>query len=80
VALCIAAYIVVMWIEFAPAFMDKIGLGDLKRKLSKVLFFFIALGVLLPTMHQFAGLAAGGLRLPGASAVAVRLAAAAAST
>jgi len=52
VALCIAAYIVVMWIEFAPAFMDKLGLGDLKRKLSKVLFVFIALGVLLPTMHQ----------------------------
>ena len=41
-----------MWIEFAPAFLDKLGLAALKKKLSKVLFVFIALGVLLPTMHQ----------------------------
>ena len=52
VALCISAYILVMWIEFAPAFMDKLGMAQLKRRLSKVLFVFIALGVLLPTMHQ----------------------------
>ena len=52
VALCISAYILVMWIEFAPAFMDRPGLAALKKKLSRVLFFFIALGVLLPTMHQ----------------------------
>ena len=41
-----------MWIEFAPAFLDKLGMAKLKQKLSKVLFVFIALGVLLPTMHQ----------------------------
>ena len=52
VALCVTAYIVVMWIEFAPAFLDKLGMAKLKQKLSKVLFVFIALGVLLPTMHQ----------------------------
>jgi Ni/Fe-hydrogenase subunit HybB-like protein len=53
VALCIIAYVIVMWIEFAPAFMaDLPSLAALKKRLSKVLFVFIALGVLLPSMHQ----------------------------
>ncbi|MBN8478783.1 MAG: Ni/Fe-hydrogenase cytochrome b subunit [Burkholderiales bacterium] len=52
VALCISAYVLVMWIEFSPAFLDRIGLSRARQKLSRVLFFFIALGVLLPTMHQ----------------------------
>ncbi|OQY67388.1 MAG: Ni/Fe-hydrogenase cytochrome b subunit [Rhodocyclaceae bacterium UTPRO2] len=52
VAVCISAYIVVMWIEFAPAFLEKWGLKDVRQKLNKLLFFFIALGVLLPSMHQ----------------------------
>lgn len=52
VAVCITAYIFVMWIEFSPAFLEKFGLKDLKKKLGKVLFFIIALGVLLPSMHQ----------------------------
>jgi Ni/Fe-hydrogenase subunit HybB-like protein len=52
VAVCITAYILVMWIEFTPAILEKFGMGDLRRKLNKTLFFFIGLGVLLPTMHQ----------------------------
>lgn len=52
VAVCITAYIIVMWIEFSPAFLEKFGFKDVKRKLNKVLFFIIALGVLLPSMHQ----------------------------
>lgn len=52
VAVCISAYVLVMWIEFSPAFLDRLGMGELKKKLSKVLFFFIALGVLLPSLHQ----------------------------
>ncbi|MBL8504598.1 MAG: Ni/Fe-hydrogenase cytochrome b subunit [Rhodocyclaceae bacterium] len=52
VAVCISAYIVVMWIEFSPAFLEKWGMKDVKQKLNKLLFFFIALGVLLPSMHQ----------------------------
>ena len=52
VAVCITAYIFVMWIEFSPVFLEKLGLKDVKRKLNKLLFFFIALGVLLPSMHQ----------------------------
>jgi len=50
VALCIAAYIAVLWIEFSPAFLEaKTGT---KSKVNKLLIFFIALGILLPTMHQ----------------------------
>ena len=52
VAVCITAYIFVMWIEFSPAFLEKFGLKDLKKKLNKGLFLIIALGVLLPSMHQ----------------------------
>jgi len=51
VALCIAAYVVVLWIEFAPTYLE--GRYELlNRFLKKVLFVFIALGILLPTMHQ----------------------------
>lgn len=52
VAVCISAYIVVMWIEFAPAFFEKFGMTAAKRKLSKFMFAVIALGTLLPMMHQ----------------------------
>ncbi|MCU7922554.1 MAG: Ni/Fe-hydrogenase cytochrome b subunit [Candidatus Thiodiazotropha sp. (ex Dulcina madagascariensis)] len=52
VALCVAAYILVLFIEFSPAFLEKFGAGRLLKSLNKVLFVIIALGVLLPTMHQ----------------------------
>ncbi|MDR2187292.1 MAG: Ni/Fe-hydrogenase cytochrome b subunit [Azonexus sp.] len=52
VAVCISAYIVVMWLEFSPVFFEKWGMRDARQKLNKVLFFLIALGTLLPMMHQ----------------------------
>jgi Ni/Fe-hydrogenase subunit HybB-like protein len=52
VAVCISAYIVVMWLEFSPAFLEKWGKHETKRKLNKVLFFLVALGTVLPMMHQ----------------------------
>lgn len=52
VALCISAYIVVMWLEFSPTFFEKFGMADAKKKLNKVLFFLVALGTVLPMMHQ----------------------------
>jgi len=52
VAACIALYIIVMWIEFSPAFLEKFGVTGLREKLNKLMFLFIALGILLPTMHQ----------------------------
>lgn len=51
VALCISAYIAVLWIEFAPVYLEG-RYESLNRFLKKVLFVFIALGILLPTMHQ----------------------------
>src|SRR3989338_8826901 len=52
VAVCITLYIVVMWVEFSPTFLEKFGKTEAKRKLDKVLFFVIALGTVLPMMHQ----------------------------
>jgi len=52
VAICITLYIIVMWIEFAPTFFEKFGMSEAKRRLSKIMFLIIALGTLLPMMHQ----------------------------
>lgn len=52
VAACVTAYILVMWIEFSPVVLEQFGLKVARQKLEKFLFFFIALGVLLPMMHQ----------------------------
>ncbi|MFA6314726.1 MAG: Ni/Fe-hydrogenase cytochrome b subunit [Sterolibacterium sp.] len=52
VAVCISLYIIVMWIEFSPAFLEQLGRYDIKKKLNKVLFFLVALGTVLPMMHQ----------------------------
>ncbi len=52
ISVCVAAYIIVLWIEFAPAFLERLGLKQPRKSLSRVLFLFIGLGVLLPTMHQ----------------------------
>ncbi|MFQ5660076.1 MAG: Ni/Fe-hydrogenase cytochrome b subunit [Gammaproteobacteria bacterium] len=52
VAACVALYILVMWIEFSPVFLEKFRLHGLREKLNRVMFFFVALGVLLPSMHQ----------------------------
>lgn len=52
VAICVMAYTAVVWIEFTPAFLERFGLHNVRRKLSKILFIFIAIGILLPTMHQ----------------------------
>lgn len=52
VAACISIYICVMWIEFSPTFLEQWGLHVQRKKLNKVMFFFIALGTVLPMMHQ----------------------------
>ncbi len=52
VALCVTAYILVLFIEFLPVFLERIGAKWLLKVLNKVLFLIIALGILLPTMHQ----------------------------
>src|SRR6476619_7161789 len=62
VALCIMAYCVVLYIELLPAFLEKARdskiekLRNIATKLlpifDKALIFIVALGMLLPTMHQ----------------------------
>lgn len=68
VGICITAYILILGIEFLPAFLERFMPGEGKRNvinvlhefLNKILFLTVAFGVLLPTMHQ-SGL--GGLAL-----------------
>jgi Ni/Fe-hydrogenase subunit HybB-like protein len=62
VALCIMSYTFVLWIELSPAFLEKaeeVGTPAIKRfavrwrpVVEKALLWVIALGILLPTMHQ----------------------------
>ena len=63
VALCIMAYVFVLWIEISPAFLERWEtvatwprLARIARtwrpKVEKALPWVIALGLLLPTMHQ----------------------------
>jgi Ni/Fe-hydrogenase subunit HybB-like protein len=63
VAMCIMTYVVVLWIELFPAFLEKWEedapwqwLRNLSLRihpwLNKILVPILALGILLPTMHQ----------------------------
>lgn len=62
VALCIMAYVCILWIELSPAFMEKWAVDGppflqkwsqrLLPILNKALIWIIALGMVLPTMHQ----------------------------
>ena len=63
VALCIMAYVVVLWLELAPAFLEKWRLDPSKDKLrdladetlpilNKAMIWIAAIGIWLPTMHQ----------------------------
>ena len=52
VASCISLYIVVMWIEFAPAAFEKWGIKGAAKKLEKWMFLILAFGTVLPMMHQ----------------------------
>ncbi len=51
-ALCVGLYTTVLWIEFSPSLLEAIRAKTGLRLVNKTLFVFIALGVLLPTMHQ----------------------------
>lgn len=52
VAVCIGAYCIVLLIEFSPVVLRHFNINHLERKLNRILFIFVALGLLLPTMHQ----------------------------
>lgn len=62
VALCVMAYTGVLWLELAPAFLEKMKETEKPgrrrfaeaglRFFDKALIWIVALGLLLPTMHQ----------------------------
>ncbi|MCP4455171.1 MAG: polysulfide reductase NrfD, partial [Planctomycetes bacterium] len=52
VAVCVTAYVLVLWIEFSPAFLERLGAEKQLRLMKKIPFVVVAIGVLLPTMHQ----------------------------
>ncbi|WP_295388748.1 Ni/Fe-hydrogenase cytochrome b subunit [uncultured Thiodictyon sp.] len=52
VALCVTSYVIVLWIEFSPAILEAMKANRLLRLMRHILFFFIGVGILLPTMHQ----------------------------
>ncbi len=52
VALCIAAYVVVLCVEFVPTFLDGFGRAGMAKALKRWMWILMGLGVLLPTMHQ----------------------------
>jgi Ni/Fe-hydrogenase subunit HybB-like protein len=52
VALCIAAYVCVLFLEFFPAFLEAGGGPQASKGYNRIMFLLVAVGVLLPTMHQ----------------------------
>jgi Ni/Fe-hydrogenase subunit HybB-like protein len=56
VALCIAAYVLVLWLELAPTVLEghprSNGAQRAQKGLERWLPFIVAFGILLPTMHQ----------------------------
>lgn len=62
VALCVMAYVVVLWIELSPAFLEKWKAGSpsalqkfaakASPVVDKLLLPILVLGLILPTMHQ----------------------------
>jgi len=51
-AVCVLLYIGVLWLEFLPTLLEKLGFKKGLHFVNHLLFVFIALGVWLPTMHQ----------------------------
>jgi Ni/Fe-hydrogenase subunit HybB-like protein len=52
VALCIMAYIVILMLELTPVVLERLGWVQARKRMNRLLFIFVAIGVLLPMMHQ----------------------------
>ncbi len=52
VAVCITAYILVIMLELMPVVLERLGWENARKKVNRLLFIFVAIGVLLPMMHQ----------------------------
>ncbi len=52
IAICMALYTLVLWIEMVPPALKRFGMQKYLKTYNKVLFIIISLGIVLPTMHQ----------------------------
>jgi len=52
VAWCVMLYTAVLFVEFLPMPLERLGLGRLLRMVRKVMPVFIVLGIVLSTLHQ----------------------------
>jgi Ni/Fe-hydrogenase subunit HybB-like protein len=52
VAICMALYTLVLWIELVPPLLERLNKPKLRQAFFKSLYVIIPLGILLPTMHQ----------------------------
>ena len=52
IAMCMALYMIVLWMELVPPVLERFGWQKFLKKYNKILFIIIALGIVLPTMHQ----------------------------
>jgi len=57
IAVCMGLYMIVLWMELVPPVLERFGGQKYLKTFNKILFFVIAIGIVLPTMHQ-AGLGA----------------------
>jgi len=52
VAICMALYTLVLWIELVPPALERLNKPKLEKAFFKSLLILIPLGIVLPTMHQ----------------------------
>lgn len=52
IAMCMALYMIVLWMELVPPALEHFGKQKYLESYKKVLFVIISLGIVLPTMHQ----------------------------
>ncbi|MDH4002086.1 MAG: Ni/Fe-hydrogenase cytochrome b subunit [Xanthomonadales bacterium] len=52
IAICMFLYMIVLWMELVPPVLEKFGWERFHKPYNKVLFIIVALGIVLPTMHQ----------------------------
>lgn len=52
IALCVLAYTAVLWLEFSPAILERLGWTRWQKRMDNIMWFLIALGIVLPLMHQ----------------------------
>lgn len=52
IALCVVAYVVVLWLEFSPAILERLGWNLWQKRIDSIMWLLIALGITLPFMHQ----------------------------